>query len=287
MEGEGGAPAPRRPRTKVSKGVLLHSEPQAAQDSYVHGSHRHLLFPETGPFATSRKGGRRRKKGGGGGGGSGGVSGSFSAGGGLVEQHHSALDYSPEYLDERKLPHFEHKGRIPPGHLFHPLTEAERRSANDNFSIRLAHIRTPSGEPTLLSFTKLCALKTSAMDLWVERGWELSTVALAFVAFERCVLAGHVVKANRKLYMAVCLLLAWKMNESREGGEEEEKTEGSPKTTVGSALAAKFGVDWGAIKALEFQVFVQLSFALHMKVKQQISPLLERILGAVGGGQGC
>ena len=51
------------------------------------------------------------------------------------------------------------------------------------------------------------------------------TAALGVAAFERALLLGRVGKANRKLTMAACMLLAWKMNESEmawegEGGED-------------------------------------------------------------------
>ena len=250
----------------------------AEQPAYL-GGYRHLLYPETGPFAfvDSRKHrGRRRAErpmihkaafGG-------------SMGGGGVHPpviHHTALDYSPRFLDERLLPFFESRGPIPPGCFFHPLTsEEDRRQANRAFA-HLLPAKGTDGEPTGMSLTKIQALKTTALGLRISGDWENSTVALGFVAFERCLLRGVVNKGNRKNCMAVCLLLAWKMNEAREGDKCEGK--GGEKEVV-SSLAASFREKRGGILAEEFNIFVQLQFALHVNI-QQIQPHIERIHAAL------
>jgi len=130
-----------------------------------------------------------------------------------------------------------------------------------------------------MSLTKIQALKCTALELSTSRGWEESTVALGFVAFERCVLGGFVNKANRRRSMAVCLLLAWKMNESRERSKSEGQGGGKE---VASTLAASYRERRGAILAEEFDVFVQLQFALHVDT-QQIQPHLDRLVWAVRG----
>ena len=119
-------------------------------------------------------------------------------------------------------------------------------------------------------------------------------MALAFAAFERSCLAGRVSKANRALYMAVCLLLAWKMNESREMGAESRPVEGEgaaeaaasprPRVQLLSVLAAAFRQPKAAIEAEEFPIFVQLGFSLYVRT-QQVQPLLDRLEAAAAGAK--
>ena len=319
LEGEAGKVGGgglRRPRARAPKGQQ-HSEPQAAAEASGAHGYRHLLQPET--YSALRRGalGARQRRGQGapgaagstgGAGGGAGYGGAAALGAGRVSVSlggahpspgapllHGALEYSPEYLDERRLPFFLSRPPIPAGQLFHALSEAERGAANEHFA-PLLPARGADGEPTQLTFTKLCALKQCALELWVARGWELSTVALGFVAFERCVLAGRVGKANRRLYMAVCMLLAWKMNESREnaqGREAEAAREGgeappahaaAAPVPMLAALAAAFRQPRAAIMAEEFPVFVQLSFSLHMRTRQ-VQPLLSRLEAATAQRQ--
>jgi hypothetical protein len=63
----------------------------------------------------------------------------------------------------------------------------------------------------ITSGTWASALKATALALWQERAWELSTVALGVAAFERALLLGRAHGGNRKLCMAVCLLLPFRL----------------------------------------------------------------------------
>ena len=143
------------------------------------------------------------------------------------DAHPSAADvglhggrYEPQRLDP---PHIDlarsrrtYNGE---GYLVSILTFTNERALKDEINERFA-----AEEPWLdfgdgqgLTLSKLRSLKRRALDIWWANGWELSTVALACIGFERLVLLRLVNKGNRKLAMAACLLLAYKMNEAKDG----------------------------------------------------------------------
>jgi hypothetical protein len=262
------------------------------------------------------------------------------------------VDYSAAFLDERELPFFRALGAPPPGGggLLHPAlrdSESARRAANEAFLQAhpwLAQAGAAAGEGGVssggggsadgggsaaagvgagagggMTYTKLVALKTTALELWWSRGWDLSTAALGVASFERALLLGRVGKANRKLTMAACLLLAWKMNESEGGGGEDEGEDGGDgdagaggggggsggggwggasgaeedaekrkaaaaarraREVVG-ALASAFNTKRAAILAEEFPVFMALRFALHVE-SESVLPHRDRLLAAKG-----
>lgn len=152
-----------------------------------------------------------------------------------------------------------------------------------------AHPYLDFGEGASLTLTKIRSLKTTAIDLWSNRNWELSTVAIAIVSFERLILKRLVNKANRRLAMAICLLLAYKMNEFREnsttnnGGTETDDASSKGTThhhnikEVVAELEAKFGVSRRSILAGEFAVFARLDFSLHIPARF-VGPHFDRIL---------
>jgi hypothetical protein len=263
-----------------------------------------------------------------------------SAGSPLPAGPHAAppADYSAAFLDERELPFFAALGAPPAGGGLLPSQlrddEGLRRAANEAFLAAHPWLRLAGGGEGEggeggsegggggggMTFTKLVALKTAALELWWSRGWDLSTAALGIAAFERALLLGRVGKANRKLTMAVCLLLAWKMNESEGGGEEEEGENGGgggggggagggaggggggggaasgseedaekkkaaaaakrAREVVG-ALATAFNTKRAAILAEEFPVFMALRFALHVD-GATVTPHRDRLLAAKG-----
>lgn len=129
-----------------------------------------------------------------------------------------------------------------------------------------------------LTLTKIRTLKRKAIEIWWGKGWEMSTVALGIVSFERLVFRRLVNKGNRKVAMAACLLLAFKMNEAREQGDINQQITSKD---VLAELVAKFGVLKKEILAAEFPVFVHLGFGLDVP-PHLVSPHLERILAAKG-----
>lgn len=123
-----------------------------------------------------------------------------------------------------------------------------------------------------LSLSKLRHLKREALMCSQRLNLEVATVALACVLFEKLVLQHYVTKVNRKLYMAVCFLLAVKFNEPcasderkrviREFLEDIDRAHALPSRDVLTA---------------EFTVYAQLSFNLHVPIAE-VHPHFVRLL---------
>jgi hypothetical protein len=88
---------------------------------------------------------------------------------------------------------------------------------------------------------------------------EASTVALAVINFERLCIKSIVTKANRKLTMAVSLLLAFKFNETAVTTQYQKTLR---------LLFAFFDQEWDLAKKqifdAEFGAYVHLGFSLHI-----------------------
>jgi hypothetical protein len=152
--------------------------------------------------------------------------------------------------------------------------------------------------PPSLTLSKIRSIKRQALEAAVKAKLELSTVALAFVYFERLCLDCRVDKTNRRLSFAACLLLAIKINESHVGlvmkkQEESSNDNGniSPKdksaamrtttrlqslirptkksSNMFASLLEFFTQDWSLslkhLFAAEWGVFAALQFRLHAR----------------------
>ncbi|KAF4317214.1 hypothetical protein BBO99_00003710 [Phytophthora kernoviae] len=123
-----------------------------------------------------------------------------------------------------------------------------------------------------LSLSKLRHLKRETLMCSQRLDLEVATVALACVLFEKLVLQHYVTKVNRKLYMAVCFLLAVKFNEPYASDarkrvihqllEDIDRVHALPSRDVLTA---------------EFTVYAQLSFNLHVPIAE-VHPHFVRLL---------
>eukprot|EP00300_Choanocystis_sp_HF-7_P008654 c1602_g1_i2.p1 GENE.c1602_g1_i2~~c1602_g1_i2.p1 ORF type:complete len:386 (+),score=81.49 c1602_g1_i2:64-1158(+) len=102
-----------------------------------------------------------------------------------------------------------------------------------------------------LSLSKIRRIKDLLFGFAVEQNIDMSTVALAFVYFEKLVLQGKVDKQNRRLVAGCCMLLANKLNEEN-------------KISVQN-LSRAIGLERSkALVETEFQVFLDLGFRLRV-----------------------
>lgn len=188
--------------------------------------------------------------------------------------------YDPLSLDD---PSFDREGgRLGyerDGYVAAILTFRTTAAAKDDANTRFAQAFPwlDFGEGQSLTLSQIRSLKARALGLWYSRGWEVSTVALAVVAFERLVWKRLVTKTNRKLAMAACLLLAFKHNEA--SGEVDGRV--PPVRTVVSALETTFTVSRRDLIKAEFPVFVHLGFALHAP-EAHVLPHVNRLLTSKG-----
>lgn len=96
----------------------------------------------------------------------------------------------------------------------------------------------------------------------------MSTVANAYVYFEKLILGHFVCKANRKHVAGVCLVLATKFHDPR-GNRFLE-------TGLLEAIAQRFGIEKSDLLAFEFPLFAALRFALHTR-REDIAVHLSRL----------
>ncbi|ORZ40086.1 hypothetical protein BCR44DRAFT_1386649 [Catenaria anguillulae PL171] len=102
---------------------------------------------------------------------------------------------------------------------------------------------------------------------------EVSSLAKAFVYFEKLVLKRAVIKSNRRLVGAICLLLACKVNEPKESLNIGQLLE---------AMAKALGkVSVKDMRDNEFAVFAQLEFNLYLP-QHEFMPHFERICAIKG-----
>lgn len=137
--------------------------------------------------------------------------------------------------------------------------------------------------PPSLTLSKIRSLKQQALLAAVDAHLEVSTVALAFVYFERLCLDCRVDKSNRRLAFAACLLLAAKINEANISlvmqKEDDEKNSlqslirpTKKSNSIFASLLEFFTQDWSlSLKHLfsaEWGVFAALGFKLQATPSQ-------------------
>jgi hypothetical protein len=109
-----------------------------------------------------------------------------------------------------------------------------------------------------LTLSKIRKIKKEAFLGCTKVGIEASTVALGVINFERLCLKGIVTKANRKVSMAVSLLLAFKFNEPGMSTYQSKL----------QLLLDFFDRDWEVSRKdvfeAEFGAYVKLGFSLHV-----------------------
>ncbi|CAH0486101.1 unnamed protein product [Peronospora farinosa] len=190
------------------------------------------------------------------------------------DAHPERVPYSANFLDDPEFRQGRHRhvvrgdkslGPIVSSILLFVKPHELKDELNQKFQEKHAWwLQDPS-----LSLSKLRHLKRDAIMCSQRLNLEVATMALACVLFEKLVLQHYVTKANRKLYMAVCFLLAAKFNEPderkrviRELLEDIDRVHALPSRDVLTA---------------EFTVYAQLSFDLHVPIAE-VHPHFVRLL---------
>ncbi|KAG1147623.1 hypothetical protein G6F37_003915 [Rhizopus arrhizus] len=135
-----------------------------------------------------------------------------------------------------------------------------KREMNEQFRLNHPELR---AEMTL---SKIRAIKLHLLEIGKQLDLEISSVAHAFVYFEKLVIKNVVTKKNRKLIAACCLFLASKVNEAK----------GTWFQPLLEAMDDELDVDIKEIHEHEFAVFADLEFNLYV-AKKEFMPHFERI----------
>ncbi|KAG1693855.1 hypothetical protein DVH05_022775 [Phytophthora capsici] len=193
------------------------------------------------------------------------------------DAHPERVPYSANFLDDPEFRQGRHRhvvrgdkslGPIVSSILLFVKPHELKDELNQKFQEKHAWwLQDPS-----LSLSKLRHLKREAVMCSQRLNLEVASVALACVLFEKLVLQHYVTKVNRKLYMAVCFVLAVKFNEPctsderkhviRQLLEDIDRVHALPSRDVLTA---------------EFTVYAQLSFNLHVSIAE-IHPHFVRLL---------
>jgi hypothetical protein len=134
--------------------------------------------------------------------------------------------------------------------------------------------------PPSLTLSKIRKMKKTLLLVCMGMDIEVATVALACIYLEKLCLKGVVTKANRRLSMAICTMLAFKFNEQflADPGVDEEpivlafnRNGNATQTTHKSKLSTFLEYvdrEWQISKVqvldAEFGAYVQLGFSLHV-----------------------
>lgn len=118
-----------------------------------------------------------------------------------------------------------------------------------------------------LTLSKIRSIKQHLLTISKEVDLEVSSLAHAFVYFEKLVIKHIVTKKNRKLIAACCLFLASKVNEAK----------GTWFGPLLKAIDDELDVDAKEIHEHEFAVFADLEFNLYVP-RREFMPHFKRIL---------
>ncbi|RIA98977.1 hypothetical protein C1645_731187 [Glomus cerebriforme] len=133
---------------------------------------------------------------------------------------------------------------------------------------RFRNLHNQEVDPTLtLSQIRKVKLKLLTAATHEDLDLELSTVAKAYVYFEKLILKKVVNKANRRLYGSICLLLASKVNEPM----------GISYSPLLESLHKHLDVTIKDITDNEFSVFAHLDFELYLPT-QEFMPHFEQLV---------
>ncbi|XP_065126028.1 CDK5 and ABL1 enzyme substrate 1 isoform X4 [Paramisgurnus dabryanus] len=175
-------------------------------------------------------------------------------------------EYDPNLLDDPQWPCGKHKRvLIFPSYMTTVIEYVKpsdlKKDMNETFKEKFPHIR--------LTLSKIRSLKREIRKLAQgECGYEESTVAMAFVYFEKLVLQGKLHKQNRKLCAGACVLLAAKISGDLKKHEVK---------ILIDKLEERFRVNRRELIAFEFPVLVALEFNLHLP-EHEVMPHYRRLL---------
>lgn len=177
-----------------------------------------------------------------------------------VEEHLTSSSYDPYFLDDDTYGKY---GLDPNslGTLANGMRPSDlKREMNEQFRLNHPDI------PAEITLSKIRAIKFHLLEIGKAVDIEVSSVAHAYVYFEKLVIKNMVTKKNRKLIAACCLFLATKANEAK----------GNWFKPLLEAVDDELDVDAEEIHEHEFAVFADLEFNLYVP-RREFMPHFERI----------
>ncbi|KAL2085649.1 hypothetical protein ACEWY4_018969 [Coilia grayii] len=170
---------------------------------------------------------------------------------GLDHRHCTA--YDPNLLEDPHWPRGKHKRVLVfPSYMTSVIEYTKpselKRDMNETFREKFPHIR--------LTLSKIRSLKKEIRKLAQEDcGYEVPTVAMALVYFEKLALRGKLDKQNRKLCAGACILLAAKIGSDVKRFEVKQLID---------RLEERLRLNRRELLLFELAVLVALEFNLHL-----------------------
>jgi hypothetical protein len=186
---------------------------------------------------------------------------------GTLPIHLMRSSYDPYFLDDPELRAGRHCTVVALVGYYSSLTHYVPQSVLEHELNR--HFLSKHGkhlEPSI-TLTKIRSIKSQLIQVALECRLELGSVALAFVYFEKLILARIVNKSNRKVIAAACLLLAVKAHDLKSIDFAQ----------LVRSMSRLLNILPGSVTRSEFPVFASLHFELHLSQDDYV-PHLERIL---------
>mmetsp|Transcript_10696 Transcript_10696/g.40000 ORF Transcript_10696/g.40000 Transcript_10696/m.40000 type:complete len:519 (-) Transcript_10696:112-1668(-) len=177
-------------------------------------------------------------------------------------------NYDPYFLDDPEIRGGKQKkvmvmkGMITSTIPFVKSSEL-KNDLNDQFKRKHSAWFNKKTELTLSMIRQIKSLMIETIDVANGQVIEVSTVAMAFVYFEKLILQNVVTKQNRKIMASTCLFLAFKFN-SESGGSKRKKH----LQWFFEEVEHHFGISKKAILQNEFDIFARLQFDLNVERDQ-------------------
>ncbi|CCI43952.1 unnamed protein product [Albugo candida] len=191
------------------------------------------------------------------------------------DTHPVGTCYIPNYLDDPEFRQGRHRHVVRGDKIIGPVISSillfvkpDELKEELNRKFREKH----TWLTTDLSLSKIRNLKRETLLICQRLDLEVATAALACVLFEKLILDHCVTKANRKLYMSVCLVLAAKFNEPQAGRKL--------KSIIRHLLIEidrLHSIPSREVLMKEFTIYTQLAFNLHIPLCE-LQPHFSRLL---------
>jgi len=178
----------------------------------------------------------------------------------------STTGYDPHLLDDPELTSGRHRKVLNlTSYLVSMVAYAKpselKKDLNEQFREKFPNLS--------ITLTKLRSLKKDIVKIAMAQECQLdpTTVAYAFVYFEKLILKEKITKANRKLLAGSCLLLAAKFNDDMKRDKIKELIE---------AIEDRLRISVKELLKYEFQAVVALEFDLHVP-QWEVLPHVKRL----------
>lgn len=178
----------------------------------------------------------------------------------------SPSGYHPHLLDDPELTSGRHRKVLNlSSYLVSMVVYAKpselKKDLNEQFREKFPNLN--------ITLTKLRSLKKDIIKIALSQDCQLdlTTIAYAFVYFEKLILKEKISKANRKLLAGSCLLLAAKFNDDMKREKIKELIE---------AIEDRFRISAKELLKFEFQAVIALEFDLHVP-QWEVLPHVKRM----------